>query len=280
MTQRRSRLRAGTAVPLVLLLAALEVPRARAAEGALEIDQIRALAGGLTPGDTPGFPVTLSRRGAYRLTSNLDVRGQPTPAEVTAIVVTADEVSLDLAGFAVIGPTDCIVNTAPRLVSCTPLGTGRGINSSSRHTVVRNGSVTGFGDVGVAAVGVGSVVSDVHVHDNGGDGVLAGIAARVTRVSAYANGGDGVQVNTGVVWRSRGAVNGDAGIRALVDGLVFESGSGNDRFFGLAAGSRIGYARSVFSDGPGSVEAVEVDVMGTSVFPLSTNVCGLDTACP
>jgi hypothetical protein len=35
------------------------------------IDQNRALAGNVTPGDNPGFPVTLSLPGSYRLSGNL-----------------------------------------------------------------------------------------------------------------------------------------------------------------------------------------------------------------
>ena len=39
-----------------------------AVEGVIDINQARALAGGVTPGDTPGFPVTVSQSGSYRLT--------------------------------------------------------------------------------------------------------------------------------------------------------------------------------------------------------------------
>jgi hypothetical protein len=57
-----------------LLLAATLVPLPGAAvDGVIEINQSRALAGGVTPGDAPGFPVTISARGSYRLTGNLDL---------------------------------------------------------------------------------------------------------------------------------------------------------------------------------------------------------------
>ena len=50
---------------LVTLLAA--APAAHAVDGVVLIDQSRALAGNVTPGDTAGFPITISQPGSYRL---------------------------------------------------------------------------------------------------------------------------------------------------------------------------------------------------------------------
>jgi hypothetical protein len=44
-----------------------------ASDGRIEINQAKALAGGVTPGDTPGFPVSITVGGSYVLTSDLDV---------------------------------------------------------------------------------------------------------------------------------------------------------------------------------------------------------------
>ena len=65
------------------LAVALGVPTALSA-GVFEIDQ-RCVAVGCFPGDFAGFPVTISSPGEYRLTSNLDTRFSPTPADLTAI---------------------------------------------------------------------------------------------------------------------------------------------------------------------------------------------------
>ena len=51
--QKRFRL-LGLAVALLLALLAAE--RAAAVDGVIEINQVRALAGGVTAGDAPGFP--------------------------------------------------------------------------------------------------------------------------------------------------------------------------------------------------------------------------------
>src|SRR5438552_9500675 len=89
------------------------------AQGVVTIDQNRALAGGVTPGDTPGFPVTLSLPGSYRLTGNLTVPN----ANTTAIQIAANYVTVDLNGFTIIGTTVC---TGTRVTSCNPNGMGNG----------------------------------------------------------------------------------------------------------------------------------------------------------
>jgi len=47
---------------------------AGAVDGVIEINQAKAKAGAVTAGDTPGFPVTISAAGSYRLTGDLDQR--------------------------------------------------------------------------------------------------------------------------------------------------------------------------------------------------------------
>jgi len=54
--------------------------------------------GVLPPGDAAGFPVTISEVGSYRLTGNLSI------GSTDAIEITADNVTLDLNGFLIIGP--------------------------------------------------------------------------------------------------------------------------------------------------------------------------------
>src|SRR5438128_5729077 len=69
-----------------------------AVDGVVLIDQNRALAGSVTFGDAPGFPVTLSQPGSYRLSGNLTVPD----ANTTAIEVTANNVTIDLNGFSIL----------------------------------------------------------------------------------------------------------------------------------------------------------------------------------
>src|SRR5579864_3177056 len=74
-----------------------------AVDGVVLINQANALAGNVTPGDTPGFPVTISQSGSYKLSSNL-VIADP---NANGIQITADNVTIDLNGFSIIGPSVC-----------------------------------------------------------------------------------------------------------------------------------------------------------------------------
>jgi hypothetical protein len=133
-----------------------------AVDGVVLIDQTRALAGNVTPGDTPGFPVTLSLPGSYRLSGNLTV-----PADVNSgIVIAADNVTLDLNGFQLAGST----------------GTGGGIVDLGfrRGIVVRNGSVTNFGSGVFLDASTGTEVSQVRAFGNTGLGIHPGFNSIVT----------------------------------------------------------------------------------------------------
>ena len=122
---------------LLTLLALAAAREVRAVDGVIEINQAKALAGGVTPLDTPGWPVTLSLEGSYRLTGNLTV-----PANTTAISIINTHVTLDLNGFEIRGPNQC---TGTPVTSCTTTNGNPGIVSANYGTVVRNGSVIGMG---------------------------------------------------------------------------------------------------------------------------------------
>src|ERR1700754_1825156 len=95
-----------------------------AADGVTIIDQRSAQAGNITPGDGPGFPVTISRPGSYKLMSNLNVSHD----DVTAILVTAPDVTINMNGFSIIGPTQC-VDGGLGLPTCPKPGVGIGIQA-------------------------------------------------------------------------------------------------------------------------------------------------------
>src|SRR5262249_22472005 len=84
-----------------------------AEDGLTLIDQKAVMAGKVTAGDAPGFPVTISQPGSYRLSGNLVV---PDPG-TTAVEITADNVTLDLNGFAIMGPNVCLPNPTRCTVS-------------------------------------------------------------------------------------------------------------------------------------------------------------------
>lgn len=143
--QRRS---TGRAVALALSCTAMAAPALFAADGVIEINQVRALAGGVTPGDGPGFPVTITKPGSYLLTSDLDVRNETSPFDVTAVQfdLGSEGSTLDLNGFSLSGP-----RAGCSFSNCVTTGTGTGIVIATDWISVRNGFVRGFGAAGLDA---------------------------------------------------------------------------------------------------------------------------------
>jgi hypothetical protein len=149
-----------------------------AVDGVVDINQARALAGGVSPGDTAGFPVTISQAGSYRLTGNLTVPD----ANTTAISVAADNVTIDLNGFSILGPTGA--------------GTGRGVSGVGfSHTTVLHGTVQGVGEDGIR-LGSDAHVEGVRAANNGGNGILTGSASLVRGNTAENNASFGLSLDT------------------------------------------------------------------------------------
>jgi len=169
-----------------------------ASDGVIEINQAKAIAGSVTPGDAGGFPVTLSGGGSFRLTSDLDVTvvGLPGSADTDAIRIEGVEsTTIDLNGFRLLGPADC--DSSP----CANAGVGAGIRSevgSNRLISIRNGSVTRMGGKGLLLSNGDVRISDVSLLENGGGGISM-VAGIVSRVIARRNGGPGIDAYNAVI---------------------------------------------------------------------------------
>jgi hypothetical protein len=200
-----------------------------AVDGVVLIDQSHALAGNITPGDAPGFPVTITQSGSYRLSGNLIVPGVNT----TAIQITADFVTLDLNGFSIIGPTVCTRNNP---TTCSTLGSGIGVQAGvengpagPRGVRVFNGTVRGMGDHGIELLGDGSAVEKITADGNAGAGIVlngsvidstatlngqSGISAIIVRgCTATANGRTGIGISSGVATGNSSTFNGGEGFQ-------------------------------------------------------------------
>lgn len=154
---------------------------ALASDGRIVITQAAALAGGVTPGDKPGFPVSITESGSYRLGSNL----WPT-ARRSAIVVSpeAQDVTIDLNGFALKGR-----NKAKHGITFG--------NDAIRSLEVRNGATAEFADsaIDVSRSTIG-VFENLRIHSNGGDGILTGQDARISNNTIATNMGRGSNADT------------------------------------------------------------------------------------
>ena len=110
----------------------------------------------MTPGDTPGFPVTISLPGSYRLAGNLTTPN----ANTTAIQITANNVTLDLNGFTISGPG--------------VTGTGMGVDARTQC------AAPGIGCSGIT-------ITNGTIQGMGGGAIFAGENAWVERIRALGN---------------------------------------------------------------------------------------------
>ena len=171
---------------LFLILCACAIPL-YAVDGVVLINQNAALAGNVTPGDTPGFPVVITVPGSYRLSGNLTVPD----ADTVGIEINAENVTIDLNGFSINGPTVC---SGFPVTSCSPLGFGRGILSTKANTTVMNGKINGMGSAGIQITGR---IERVDVSNNGNSGIFG--AALVISCTAFSNFPDGINTNGSVI---------------------------------------------------------------------------------
>jgi hypothetical protein len=202
------------------LIAAALIASGGAAFAQASINQNLALAGNVTPGDTPGFPVTLSQPGSYKLTSNLFV-----PSGVSGVVITAPDVTLDLNGFSIVGAVTCTQNTTTLVVTCTGQSApydGYGVLTTF-GSIIKNGTVKGFERAGVYAAGGGVVVERLHVTQSYDDGLVQGDDAAGLRIidSRFTlNNRNGASVRASVTTGSMFMNNGLRGFAAGTAGAL------------------------------------------------------------
>ena len=222
-----------------LLAVAIATP-ALAVDGVVEINQARAMAGGITPTDGPGFPITLGESGSYRLTGDLTVA-----AGVQGIYIEADNVTLDLNGFTVTGGGGAIAD-------------GIGI-LAVKNVEIRNGTVRGFSRYGVF-------------------GGLFVTFARVIGVRATANGNSGIEIQGQgqLVDGCTAFANGSSGIRVGDGSLITNSVARGNSSFGLSMGLNSGYRSNVLTGNNGG----DANPQASNGQQLGTNVCGSDLVCP
>jgi len=102
------------------------------------------------------FPIVINQPGSYVLTSNIVV----SDSDVNAIEITTDNVTLDLNGFAIIGPNS---------------GSGDGIYANSiENVVVINGIVRDFGGCGIDFRQCSCIIKNIISSSNNSVGIYVG----------------------------------------------------------------------------------------------------------
>lgn len=241
---------------LPLLVACLAIAAAASAsDGVLEINQTCATTTGCFPGDTPGFPVAITKRGSYRLTSNLDVSTTTAAILFEPVDPNVDPgATLDLGGFTVRGPVTCTGQGSG--VTCSATSGAIGILATIGGLDLRNGRVTGFGSYGIYT-GSRSRVADVSSEGNADWGFFAFPGTVIRNSTASRNGGFGfvldgasaegcsatgnlqvgISVSGGTVTRGIVRGNGGGGISGFNGAVIRENSVSSNTGDGILARS-------------------------------------------
>jgi hypothetical protein len=207
---------------LLLTIVLVLVPIcAFAIDGQVLINQSTVMAAG-------GFPYNITQAGSYKLSGNLVV-----PVDVDGIVITADNVSLDLNGFTINGG-------AGKGVAGRSPGTGV-FSLGSLNTTVKNGSITGFSGVGLSLF-TASVV-DVRVDGTGSSaGGIILFGGVITRCTASSNK-VGFNVFEVTLSESKASQNSIVGISASYSTLIQNVVTNNT--VGISAGAEVVFGSNV-----------------------------------
>ena len=152
------------------VLGVLLSSRAFAVDGVVLIDQNRALAGNVTPGDTAGFPVSITQPGSYKLSGNLTVPNSNT----SGIVISASHVTIDLGGFAILGPAVCPGASCSGFLDGAAgitVSVANGALVPQYNITIRNGTIQGIGGSGIQLAGGGVLVEQIHARGNAVAGI-------------------------------------------------------------------------------------------------------------
>jgi hypothetical protein len=303
-------------VILILLTGVLAVAQpAVAVDGVIEINGVQAAEGGITAGDSAGYPITLSTPGSYVLTSDL-VQIDP---NLHVIQVTSDHVSIDLNGFSIRGPnvnTVTLTSSYVTSVTCGQSGSGSGIHSDNLYTRVWNGTVTGMAAGGIrldnhstardlivqdscgrgVEVGYHGLVRHVIVTENASYGLYVWDKSIVESCTASDNGATGIYVNRDSIvrhctaYRNKGAGI-DASFRSIIqtctaslnnaDGLIVR---GWTRIIDCNINANDGRPISTPGQGANVYSGCNINnnntAMGPQVIELPPNACDGNTTCP
>lgn len=203
------------------------------------ITQAKALAGNVTPGDTAGYPITISQPGAYRLDSNLTVS-----PNTYGIYVSASNVDIDMNGFTLAGGGTATWGViSPNSESRIHDGVINrfrysGIYLRGSSWVIDDMQIVRNGTLGVDATGAQLItIKDATVTANGSTGLRVGADGRIETSNVSRNGADGVSC-AARCYVAGNSVNANTLNGILIDndgGTVIDNVASNNGRYGLYA---------------------------------------------
>jgi hypothetical protein len=248
---------------------------ALAVDGVTLINQNNAVAGNVTPGDTPGFPIVINLPGIYRLSSNLVVPNENT----SAIVVNVNNVTIDLNGFAILGPNVCFTDTIHVAQPCTKPGTGIGVDAGTQtpliveNTRVLNGTINGMGGIGIFA-NVNARIEKMNISSNGSYGIST-LGGEVLDTLVRGNGNTGILTTGAIIRDSRSIFNRGYGISTTAASVISGSVVATNLSYGLVLSANTRYVDNVIDDNNGGIANPQI-FGGTTT---GANTCGT-VPCP
>lgn len=240
-----------------LLWTVVLAPLPALAAGEVLLTDAAALAGNVTPGDAPGYPITLSQPGSYQLAGNLTLTAGG-GIQITSSYVTIDFNGFQMdgsgtAGTAVFGNEESVV-----LRDGTITGFGSAVSGSQRWTIenmrmTRNGR--GSSDGNVISLGEGSRVLSSIIAVNNRSGILCDSGCVVAGSIVSANNAHGV-IN------ARG--------RGIILGSTVTANGGYGVIGTFIRASTSGYGNNTIVE---NAHRLRPTSQATNILPMSPNAC-------
>jgi len=229
------------------LFATIVLSSVQASAGVILITQTKAVNGGVTPDDAPGFPITLSRAGLYRFDSDLVVT-----ADKVGIKITEPGVTIDLNGFRLSGGGTAV----------------HGISGDKPDATIQNGTITNFKVDGIHGTGYFWIIENMRVTGNGRDGVSMYPYARILNNTVSQNGNFGIRCSSCLVADNMVSLNAASGISALLANILGNLVLDNAGY-GILANGGTGFGNNTAKGNNGG--DTNAQIFGVS--PLHPNVC-------
>ena len=210
--------------------------------------------------DIAYLPFTISSSGSYVVVKDLSLSTQDT----NGIVISADNVTLDLNGHSLTGPGN----------STGTSGSGIYIESTRCNIAIHNGTVLNWRQTGInGANSANSQFENLRCYNNGFRGLFAGSISRVVGNTCYQNLDAGIITGNGCYINGNAcSYNGNCGLNAGLGSIVSGNSCTNNTTEGIYAGA--GCQISNNSCHANTAEGIQVTGSGTIVNNSCTSNSG------
>ena len=171
------------------------------------------------------IPLVISTPGSYLLGEDIVPQG----GGQTAIVVSADDVTLDLGGFAIRQNNALLLSFVTGII----------VNDIAQDVTIKNGHIRGSQSDGIEGQSGSRVrLENIMATSNGGNGIDLADNGHIISCTASNNFGRGINVDDNTILRDCStSSNGDRGMSAINNCVLERCVSRNDTNFGIVTNS-------------------------------------------